>query len=198
LGTWRTAAKRKMKNITLNIPAKRQITFSFQWKVKVTSISLSGQALMDTKGSNCAPVFDYAHVRKFGSPDDIGTTGQLTPFLGSQNVEQAGRVRRRVSRPAHMRSAPTASFISHWPTYSAFHTLSKKRQKKSVLVLGDFLLLGWYLCLPCRHYKSLHQLRRSPLPSPNRETANRLHTFTCFSLFYIYIYLANCSYLLQL
>jgi hypothetical protein len=68
---------------------------------------------MDTKGSNCAPVFDYAHVRKFGSPDDIGTTGQLTPFLGSQSVEQAGIVRRRVSRPAHMRSAPTASFITH-------------------------------------------------------------------------------------
>jgi len=68
---------------------------------------------MDTKGSSCVPVFDYAHVRKFGSPDDIGTTGQLTPFLGSQNVEQAGIMRRRVSRPAHMRSAPTASFITH-------------------------------------------------------------------------------------
>jgi len=85
-----------MKNITLNIPAKRQITFSFQRTAKVTSISLSGQAIMDTKGSKCAPVFDYAHVRKFGSPDDIGTTGQLTPFLGSQNVQQAGLVRRRV------------------------------------------------------------------------------------------------------
>ena len=174
-----------MRNNRLNIPAKRRITFSFQSTVKVTPISLSGQAIMDTKGSNCAPVFDYAHVRKFGSPDDIGTTGQLTPFLGSQNVEQAGIVRRRVSGPAHMRSAPTASFITHWPTYSAIHTLRKKRErerereregererdgKKSVLFLRAFVLQGWHLCLPCRPIvqKPTTDSPCPPVPPPAR------------------------------
>jgi hypothetical protein len=84
--------------------------------------------------------------RKFGSADDIGTTGRLTPFLGSQNVE-AGIVRRRVSRPAHMRSAPTVSFITHWPTYSAFHTLRKNDRDKKRLVPRGFPFAGVVLML---------------------------------------------------
>ena len=69
-----------------------------------------------TDTTNYALDYHYAHVRKFGSPDDIGTTGQLTPFLASLRMLRQSIVRRRVSRPAHMCSAPFC-LVHHALTY---------------------------------------------------------------------------------